>query len=214
MVVPSRLTIHAIIGIAALVWAAGLTIDGVAVDIEWGRWFTAAVGIAVLALLAFDRWVWVRWPVSLIVPRPDLRGTWEGQIRSGWTDASGESLPPIEAFLVIRQTFSTVSIRAITKESSSDSLVAVVQANASGEQRMTYTYMNVPDLLIQDRSRIHHGTVNLDIHDGPQGIVLRGSYWTDRDTKGQMEFTNRKRRRYTDFVSAATAFERDTQRPT
>lgn len=208
---PHRFTIHAIIGIAALVWAVGLTIDGVAVDIGWGRWFTAAVGIAVLALLAFDRWAWAQWPVSRIVSRPDLRGTWKGEIRSGWTDASGESPPPIKAFLVIRQTFSIISIRAITKESSSDSLVAVLQATASGEHHMTYTYMNVPELLIQDRSRIHHGTASLDIHDAPGGIVLRGSYWTDRDTKGQMEFTNRKKRRYTDFASAAVAFERDAQ---
>ena len=54
--------------------------------------------------------------------RPVIDGTWKVQLRSNWKDpiAAGATVAPIEGYMVVRQTFSTLSMRLLTAESHSE----------------------------------------------------------------------------------------------
>lgn len=203
---PNRTVVQGIVAVAAFVWAIGLTLQGVNVEWTWLRWYSLAVAIVIILLVGFDRWMWRWWPFKLLVRHPDISGTWKGEFRSTW-DGEGktETAPTREAFLVVRQTFSSVAVTLLTEESRSRSVVASLSAPRDSDASLSYTYMNTPKLRHQDRSRIHHGTAFFDIH-GPPVDCLDGCYWTDRDTKGDFEFRERVRALHSDFVKAKQAF--------
>ncbi|KYF63971.1 hypothetical protein BE11_25000 [Sorangium cellulosum] len=188
------LTILVIFG--AAVWALALTGHGWALPLSFFTPLSAVVsGLSVLLLL-WEAWLWRLdmlhpWPVS----QPVLRGTWRGEL----TLATGEPLP---IFLVVEQSFSRVATRTFTTESRSASIIAGLD-QVDGDFLLTATYRNEPDLLIQNRSRVHRGTVYLWVH-GPRQAELRGCYWTDRDTKGELHFERVSRQLASDFRSAAT----------
>src|SRR3954470_8222553 len=55
------------------------------------------------------------------VKRPVIDGTWKLQLRSNWKDpATQNTIPPIEGYMVVRQTFSTLSMRLLTAKSHSE----------------------------------------------------------------------------------------------
>jgi hypothetical protein len=58
---------------------------------------------------------------------------------------------------------------------------------------------------VEHRSRMHHGSTVLDISGRPVRR-LRGRYWTDRDSKGELEFTERSNKLADDFGEAAALF--------
>lgn len=143
--------------------------------------------------------------VARLIHRPVLRGTWKGELESTWIDPSnGSRLEPVDVFLAVRQTYSSVSLRMMTTESSSRSLVASMDAPRDDVPRVSSTYQNVPRLLIQNRSRIHHGALMLDVEGVPPNR-LTGFYWTDRDTKGEVVLRARLPKVYTSFDEASRA---------
>ena len=185
----SRLYLSVIIAAAAGLWALLLVLQGVSVSPVWLRPFSVVIGGMILLLLAFDRWLW-RWRLfhPWFVAKPNLQGTWRGELVSTWVrPASAEPLPPIEAHLVIRQTFSSIRLRLVTQESHSDCLVANIPDDAGGTKCVVGTYLNSPKILNRETNPIHHGGMVLRILDGDT-CILEGEYWTDRGTKGAMRF--------------------------
>ena len=64
----------------------------------------------------------------------------------------------------------------------------IVSANISevfGEKQLIYHYLNKPKTEFRHRSEIHFGTAILSLNDTKK---LTGDYYTDRNTKGDMEF--------------------------
>lgn len=175
-------------------------------DLTWLRLFSAAVLIVTLLLTAFDLWLWRIPLVQKLpgVPR-NVRGTWKGTIASMWVDhATGSQVSPIDAFLVVRQTSTTVSVRLFTQESSSSSTLARV-AEPDGSPVLDYLYLNRPRTRVRDRSPMHHGSVALEVS-GTPAHRLTGRYWTDRDSKGEMRFEDRRSKIVDDFDDAAALF--------
>jgi SMODS-associating 2TM, beta-strand rich effector domain len=198
---PSRTQVQVIIGIAVVVWGVALFLAGVSLKPSYLKPFSYAVSIALLLLLAFDQWLWRIPFIAHLLHRPVLRGTWKGELQSSWVDQpNGKVIDPIPVYLGIRQTYSTISLSLMTKESSSHSLVASLDSPRNGVPRVISTYQNIPDLLIQYRSRVHYGALLLEVHGNPHRVV--GSYWTDRDTKGQVVLTNRTPKHFTDYEGA------------
>lgn len=165
----------------------------------------AAVSLTILAIV--DRWVW-RWPLlRRFFARPDLRGTWVGELRSSWRPpGADESAKPIEAALVITQTLRRIVVSHLTKESRSHTLIADI-INDEGGRSLAGLYVNQPRLPRQDTSRIHHGGLLLHIQAGERPR-LHGSYWTDRSTHGELEFALVDRAQVTDFPSAQALAQR------
>lgn len=183
----SRLHLSAILLIAAALWGGMLIFDGVAVNGKWFRPFSTVVGVLLLLLVIFDIWAW-RWRLlrGWFVPRPDLRGTWRVELRSNWKNpATKVGVGPIVAYLVIRQTFSTLSVRMLTDESTSELVAAEINKANDGTYRLAAVYRNEPNLSVRDHSPIHFGAFVLDVQGDPAKDLV-GHYWTDRNTRGEV----------------------------
>lgn len=200
-----KIQVQFVIGIAVVVWAVMLFAEGVPLKSTYLKPYSVAVTVVIVTLILFDRWLW-RFPgISRLVHRPILQGTWKGTMRSNWKDpTTQQTIEPIEAFFAFRQTYSTLSIRVMTKESTSRSMLAALETGADRVPRVSSTYENIPAVLIQDRSRTHHGALLLDVHGSP-ATSLTGWYWTDRDTKGEVALADRVKKVYTSFEDATAA---------
>ena len=87
------------------------------------------VFIYAIIYVLFTTWAW-RWRMfsGWLIPFPDLEGTWRGTVVSTWRDPeTGQAPPPIEAMLVIRQKFDSISCTLFTAESESQSNAAALQ---------------------------------------------------------------------------------------
>ena len=100
----------------------------------------------------------------------------------------------------MRQRFWRVSIRLLTRESASSSLVANFKADADGVHQLIYVYANTPRPGVRDRSEVHYGAVVLGAPRNPNE-ALEGHYFTDRKTRGEMCF----RRRFNTLVETHAA---------
>lgn len=203
--VARRGLVQAAIAIAVAVWAVMLLIQGVDLSFSDLRPYSIAVAVVLLSFLAFDRWCWRIPPLPRLLRRPVLAGTWKGELRSNWVNpTSGEKLAPIPAFLLVHQTYETITLRMFTAESSSTSQTAEINTSPDGVAEVITTYHNVPKLHLQERSRVHYGAMRLDVHGDPPSR-LQGAYWTDQGTKGEVAFTEHVSKPYSDFASASQA---------
>lgn len=200
----SQIQLSALLIGAAIIWGVLLILDGVSVSVQFLKPLSTVTGVLVLLLAFFERWAW-RLPLLYpwFVSVPNLQGTWKGQLTSTWVDPKTYSqIPPREAYLVIKQTFSAIHIRLITNESSSESLAGKIMRNSDGAIDIAATYRNTPKILMREKSPIHFGGLLMHVHGQPPH-TLEGQYWTDRGTQGEIQFTSKSKRQYSDFASAA-----------
>ncbi|GMV19521.1 MAG: hypothetical protein AMXMBFR56_77450 [Polyangiaceae bacterium] len=188
----SRLHLSTILLVAAALWGAMLVFEGVALNGTWFGPFSTVVGVLVLLLAAFDLWAWrLRILHGWFVPRPDLRGTWRVELQSDWKDPVTDAvIGPIVAYLVVRQTFSSLSIRMLTAESASELVAAEINKAGDGTYRLAAVYRNEPKLSVRDRSPIHYGALVLDVQGDPVKD-LAGYYWNDRGSRGEVRTLER-----------------------
>lgn len=198
--------IRVVVAIVVLVFVVGTWATGGGLNFGWLKFFSIAVLIVTIVLTLWEIWLW-RLSVFRLLPGTPrcIRGTWKGVLTSFWVDpTTGKSPPPKYVYLVIRQTATLVSVKLLTNESRSSSSLAAVTA-VDGSAELTYLYLNRPDAGVEHRSRMHHGSAALDISGSP-AKRLKGRYWTDRDTKGELDFTKWDRRLADDFDEATVLF--------
>jgi hypothetical protein len=202
----SRTRASLIVAIVIGVFAVGIVATGGAVQVAWLRFYPGAVTIVVIAIAAWEHWLW-RWSIVQRLPGAtrDIRGTWKGELETFWKDETGTSSARKPVYLVVRQTASVVSVSLLTNESRSTSSLATVFSDGTTVS-LDYLYLNWPDLRVQDKSRMHHGSASL-IVSGMPADRLRGQYWTNRDTKGELDFTSRALLVAADFDGAARIFQ-------
>lgn len=198
--------VQVIAAVVVLVFAGGIWLTGGSLHAQWLRFYGAAVVVTTLVLGLWDRFLWRLAPIQRIsnVPR-DLRGTWKGTLTSFWEDPeTGIPPAPKPAYLVIRQSATSVSVTMHTDESRShSSLGRVTSTNALSE--LDYMYLNQPESRIEYRSRMHVGSTSLDITGRP-ATRLKGRYWTNRDSRGELDFPMRVRGFADDYDSSAALF--------
>jgi hypothetical protein len=161
------------------------------------------VSAASLLFVAFDWYLWRAPVISRFVKRPFVGGTWRGRLESHWIDpATGQRVAPDpEVYLIVRQTFWTTSVRLLTRESRSHSIVASIDDNRDGTFALCAIYRNTPRAAVRQRSPIHHGAVMLDISGDPPDC-LEGFYWTDRTTMGELDLRLRFKKHVNDYSNA------------
>ncbi len=201
-----RVVVQASASVAILVFAVGVWSSGAKLGIGWLDIYSYATTAAVIAFWLWNRFVWFL-PMSQrlgLAPR-DIRGTWQGTLTSLWTDPESDSQPdPKTAYLVVRQTASTVSAILLTNQAKSVSSLASVRS-ADGTASLNYFYLSSPDIQHEDHSRMHHGSCSLSIT-GSKPKRLKGRYWTDRDSRGELDFTIRSSQKVEDFDEAVRLF--------
>ena len=201
----SRIRVQIIVALVIIVFAAGIWASGDTPQLQWLRFYSVAVVVVLLALAAWDNWLWRLPLVQRLsnVPR-DISGTWKGDLDSFWKDETGSSPPKKTAYLVVRQSAWRVSVVLFTDESRSVSSLATATSDGMTAS-LDYMYLNRPDSRLEKRSRMHHGSASLDII-GLPASRLRGRYWTNRDSRGELDFTARVSRTAEDYQEAERAF--------
>lgn len=197
----------AIAVIISAVFVVGSWVTTGTPNIAFLRFFSIAVFVCSVLLLAWDQWVWKFRPFQLLpgVPR-DVSGTWETTLESLWIDPKTKKSPaPKTVYLVIRQTSSSASVTLISNESKSKSSLARV-IKEDGSWLIHYIYTNEPQVDLRAHSPIHHGSGVLSIVGCPAQRVA-GSYWTDRDSKGKLTLSRRSKSQAEDFKGGSELFE-------
>src|SRR5216683_1700787 len=163
-----RLHVTAIVLGSAIVWGVLLVLDGVGVQLGWIRHLSTVAGIVALGVSAFDLYVW-RLPIlrGWFVKVPNVRGTWHATIRSTFNsqDAAGGS--DIEAYVVIKQSYSSIILRLYTTEAFSMSKSASIESSSDGSHVLYAIYTNEPGALLRVRSPIHNGAIALRVVGAP-----------------------------------------------
>jgi hypothetical protein len=204
--VKRTITIRVIVAVVVIVFVIGTWVQDGQPDLAALKFFSAAVLVSTAVFNLWDFWLWRLPLVQRIpgVPR-SIRGTWKGTLTSFWVDpATGNSPQPKTVYLVVQQTGSLVIVKLLTDESKSTSALANV-SEIDGSFLLTYLYLNKPDMRVEHRSRIHHGSAVFDISGCPSRR-LKGRYWTDRDSKGELEFGERNKKLADDYAEAAGYF--------
>ncbi|MEV0566738.1 hypothetical protein [Dactylosporangium sp. NPDC050588] len=178
---------------------SGLTLQG---GVKQGLLYVPTlIGFGVVA---FDLWLWKLPWLLPISGRPRIGGTWVAQIlpRQDSHIPEGGNRGPIDAALIIEQTYWSLAITVLTGESASHSTAAAIIANRDSRERhiVTYTYENLPKQGNRPRSMPHVGASQLFLA-GKAPTVMTGFYWTDRFTVGDMEL--RQLNRKTDYMTVA-----------
>jgi hypothetical protein len=204
---PKRLHVSAVLLFAALLWGVLLIASGLPVTPAYLRPISTVVGAVVALVAAFDLWLW-RVPVlqGWFVKRPHLWGTWRVTFQSDWIDReTGERIGPRTGYAIIDQTYTRTSLRLLTGESTSELLVDDIVLAPDGVFKLFGVYRNEPKVAVRHRSGMHYGALALTIATEPL-LRLEGTYWTDRQTRGDLTFTDRKPEKHDSFESARLAF--------
>jgi len=204
---PTRIQTYVFVYITFGVWSLLALYHGVTVKANWFSILSVAAAVVFGILIAFDKWLWEwRWFKSWLVKRPHLRGTWRAVLKSNYRDpTSRQAIDPIWAFMQIRQTYSRITLRLMTSESCSDVIAVDLRDTETGCYSLASVYQNTPRLVVRDRSEIHFGALLLTIPEGEEQ-VLSGQYWTDRDTRGEIELSERRKKLYSTYKTALKAF--------
>ena len=203
----SRMGVQAIVAIAFMVFAFGVWASGDSLELRWLRFYSIAVGVVLAALAAWEHLIWRHRVAQQFTRAPaDISGTWKGTLETFWKNPDGSSVPSKTVYLVVRQTASSVSAALLSDESRSVSSLASVRSD--GVTRvLAFLYLNRPKSRHASTSPMHHGSALLEIAGRP-AKRLHGSYWTDRDTRGELDFVRRSTDLADDFEEAERVFAR------
>jgi len=210
---PNRIHVASFLILAVGIWAAILALRGASIGWEYIWPFGTVLTVLSLVLLAWDRAVWrFRHLHGWFVQRPDLRGTWRVRLVSDWVDLdTGQPTAPIDGFVAVTQSFSSLQLHVMTEESESWLLANQITKSPKGSgYQVVGVYMNQPAAALRGvRSEIHFGGLVLNTHgDAQHPDSMAGEYWTDRGTKGSMHLSDRLDEVHTQFTTAAKAMSK------
>jgi hypothetical protein len=191
-------------------WTILLWFNHTAIKSAWFAPLSTATTVVLVLAFLFDVWAWkLPYLNQWFVKRPVVEGTWSVVLTSNWINpATGQGISPIQAYMVIRQTLSTLSMRLLTKESSSALVGTEIVCSADGLFCISGVYRNEPQFQFRHRSEIHYGGLWLEVSEDVGQKTMKGHYWTDRNTAGTMTMDRHIPGRYQTFVAAEAAFRK------
>jgi SMODS-associating 2TM, beta-strand rich effector domain len=198
---PTPFWTRLIIGLSAGLWLLIAFVLEVPVDKNWLKALGGIAAAIVAGLLIFDRWAW-RWLPLSLRGHPKLHGTWKATLTFEEMEDGVPSggMARKDCFLVIRQTYSTVTVNMLFDVSSSESRSAAL-CEQNGVLRLWFSYWSAAGALHRDGNDPHRGGAELVISQKPR-LRLAGDYWTERRTRGHIETDGHSRNLYDDFASA------------
>ena len=189
--------------IATSVWGVFLWILGIELTWDHAKPYSFTLAVTTLCVGLFDRYVWKFWPVQSFIRRPDLNGTWRVSLQSSYTrPGSGELVDEVQGFAVVRQTFSSISIRLMTEQAESFLVASSFDVQSDGTTYVYGVYQSDPSIHLRSgESEIHYGSFKYKVIGRPSSEMI-GQYWTDRNTKGSISLSGRKHVFFDRFIEA------------
>lgn len=161
---------------------------GLGTPVATAAWqgFTFALSVSTLAFGFFARWTWKSPWFAKWLKRPIVHGLWRGTLRTNFRASDGRALPELEIGFVIRQTYLTLSIESYTKGQEGESKVEALIQNAKTEAtRVCYIFELRRQY--QGENKLTTGAGELKLLD--EGRRLKGHYWTNSPTQGDLELS-------------------------
>ncbi|WP_455809756.1 Cap15 family cyclic dinucleotide receptor domain-containing protein [Pseudomonas koreensis] len=145
-----------------------------------------ALEVSLLVLAHFFwRKLWAKIPKLNEILFPDLNGDWNMNIT--W-NSNGEN-GTVAAIATIKQSLISVSMEVRSKGSDSETIVVKTSKDSiSGRPLIYYFYRVIPKNIDTDASLPYEGASTLKLFT-EEGGILRGNYFTSRNTKGHFELT-------------------------
>lgn len=151
---------------------------------SWLFVFPKVIAIEALTFWLFHSFLW-KWKIfrKWLVLFPNLGGTWIGEIQSDYIDPkTNKQIKPIPCMSIVVHRFNQINFKIKTIESESISFSEQLQFDkTSHSKRITFSYVNDPNLLLDYRSDSHKGTTILKLVGEDK---MEGYYFTSRGTKG------------------------------
>jgi hypothetical protein len=124
-----------------------------------------------------------KWPIlNLMFYRPNLNGTWSGEIISDWKDENQKSIPPIGFKLVVRQSFLRIHFTSFTKDFVGVSYSETFSIKKhTGLKNISYLYRK--DTSQKSNDILQEGATELRLIEGDIR-TLQGKYWSSIKTNG------------------------------
>jgi SMODS-associating 2TM, beta-strand rich effector domain len=187
-------------------WSLVLLGAGIHIGGAWVKVVSALPLVVVVAFAVFDNWAWQIRAVRKVTGRPQLNGTWRGELTSLRNDAEGREVPhePMPIYLAIRQTFLNIRISLLSVESKSRSIGPILERHGAHDYTIYYHYTNLPGLEARERSPTHAGGARVEVG-GIDPSRLNGEYWTDRRTRGTFSVERVSRSTYWIWSEAESA---------
>ena len=137
-----------------------------------------------------------------ILSKPPINGLWKGHLISSYkNEIDDDSLPPIEIYFYIKQTYFAISIQSFTENQRSESILATIYTNTfSSSTKFMYIYQLTRTK--NSENKITLGSGELLITDNCS--KMEGVYWTNSTTHGEIEMNlvDRKALSIDSFISA------------
>ena len=189
----NRTSVSALLIIAIVVWGGFLWVLGIELTWEHAQPYSLTLAAITSCLWLFDRYIWRIWPVHKFVKRPDLNGTWRVSLQSSYkAPGSEEPVAAVDGFAVIRQTFSSMSIRLMTEQAESFLVASSFDIQTDGTTFVYGAYQSDPSIHLRSGiSEIHYGSFRYKVIGRPP-TQLSGHYWTDRNTNGSITLADRR----------------------
>jgi hypothetical protein len=197
---PTASWTRVVIGLAALIALGIVWATSGNLDFAYAKWLVSATSAVTLLLLAFDRWLWRYVPFRLFVSRPVLHGTWKTELRTTFEERAEEA---IEAYLVIRQTYSRICVDMLFDRSSSRSMSGDL-VNESGRCTLYYLFHSHAHTRHRDRNPPSRGGAALVVG-GEPSVHIAGDYWMERGTRGDLRTVGYSPKTYDTYASAQAA---------
>jgi hypothetical protein len=158
-------------------WGLGQAQDVFGFSIPW--WFDApsVLGFFGLFYKMINNHLWKSSILGKcgLIKTPDLSGKWIAQICSSYNNFS----QPINAEVIIKQNWTTISILFKGSHSRSASRVASILVNHPGQPMLSYEYVNEPNIDAVNTMHMHFGFTRLSLSDDK--TTLTGDYYSGRD---------------------------------
>jgi hypothetical protein len=183
-----------VLGASVIVWGTALYIVGPEPSLAQFKPFGVTSSVVTVLAVGFIKVFW-KWKLlrGWIVKRPNLTGTWKAELVSSYKK---NGIPVIKiGYMVISQDLILLRLRLYTDQGHSYSLSQNIEEQENGVFRLASAYLNVPDTSAQETedSRIHHGAVLLS-NIGYESETIQGVYWTERNTKGSIVLSDKKKK--------------------
>jgi hypothetical protein len=123
--------------IVSVAYAVALTLAGIRLQHDTKQALSYVPAALGLAVVAFDKWLWKFPPIHRFLTRPRLDGVWAAKIYPA--DEShvpdGGNRGPIEAYLIIEQSYWSMHVCQYTAESTSHSRASIVTSRSDSKQQ-------------------------------------------------------------------------------
>lgn len=150
---------------------------------------TQAVSITVALRYVYVKWAWKWNPFfEKLHSVPCLEGQWDGGFQTTWQSTDGAISPKGSIYVQITQPdMFTIKITQQSGESCSYSFAESFEHEVDGSIFLNFSYRNEPKATVRDRSQISYGTSRYKLERSKDKFTLKGSYYTDRKTTGDVE---------------------------